>query len=327
MRNEKAEVIPINDFKDFNIGNAQNIEAGTGCTAVICKKGALAGVDVRGGSPGTRETDLLNPCCMNNGINAVMLAGGSAFGLDAAGGAMRFLEERGIGLDVGVTKVPIVSSAILFDLKCGNGHIRPDAEMGYKACEGAFENNFCEGNFGAGTGATVGKIKGVDFAMKSGVGAKCFQLGSLKVGAVVAVNCVGDVLDSEENRIIAGTLNSDKKTFADSEKLLLNYYNKDLEVLSNGNTVIGAVITNAKMAKGEVNKLAAIAQNGIVRAVRPANSNFDGDTVFSMSSCEVNANFDAVGVLAAHAMERAVVSAVKHALPAYGYAAHSDINL
>lgn len=325
MTNEKLEVIPITDFKDFNIGNAQDITAGTGCTAVICKKGALAGVDVRGGSPGTRETDLLDPRCMNNGINAVMLAGGSAFGLDAAGGAMRFLEEKGIGLDVGVTKVPIVSSAILFDLKCGNGFIRPDAKMGYKACEGAFENNFMEGNFGAGTGATVGKVKGTDFAMKSGIGAKCFRFGSLTVGAIVAVNCVGDVFDSEENKLIAGALSNDKKTFADSEKLILDYYDIDLNVLSKENTVIGAVITNAKMTKGEVNKLAVIAQNGIVRAVRPANSDFDGDTVFSMSSCSINANFDAVGVLAAHAMEKAVVSAAKHALPAYGYPSYGNI--
>lgn len=323
MVDEKLEIIPITDFKDFNIGSAQDIEAGTGCTAVICKNGALAGVDVRGGSPGTRETDLLDPRCMNSGINAVMLSGGSAFGLDAAGGAMRFLEESGIGLDVGVAKVPIVSSAILFDLKCGNGHIRPDVKMGYKACAGAFENNFKEGNFGAGTGATVGKIHGTEFAMKSGIGEKCFRFGSLVVGAVVAVNCVGDVFDSEENRIIAGALNADKKTFADSEKLILNYYGTDLN--SKENTVIGTVITNAKMSKGEINKLAAIAQNGIVRAVRPANSNFDGDTVFSMSSCKTDANFDAVGVLAAHAMEMAVVSAVKHALPAYGYTSYNEM--
>ena len=327
MQKDKLELIPITEFKDFSVGNAQDIEAGTGCTAIICKKGALAGVDVRGGSPGTRETDLLDPRCMNGGINAVMLSGGSAFGLDAAGGAMRFLEERDIGLDVGVTKVPIVSSAILFDLSCGNGLVRPDAEMGYKACEGAFENNFKEGNFGAGTGATVGKLKGTGYAMKSGIGAKCFRFGSLTVGAVVAVNCVGDVFDRKENRLIAGTLGSDKKTFADSEKLILNYYDKDLTVLSNENTVIGAVITNAKMSKGAINKLAAIAQNGIVRAVRPANSNFDGDTVFSMSSSVTDANFDAVGVLAAYAMEEAVISAVKHALPAYGYAAYGNINL
>lgn len=324
MKNPELKSISLCDFEAFRIGNAQNATAGTGCTVVICEAGAVAGVDVRGGSPGTRETDALNPCNIRQSIHAVLLSGGSAFGLDAAGGVMSFLEEKGVGRDVEVAKVPIVCGAILFDLKCGDAKVRPDARMGYEACLGAYHNNFQEGNFGAGTGATIGKSKGREFAMKGGVGTACFQVGNLKVGAVIAVNCVGDVYDSSQNRLIAGVLNDDKRSIEGTERLLLKHYADTTDFFS-GNTVIGVIITNAAMTKAQANKLASVAQNGIARAVRPAHSIFDGDTIFTMASGNVAASPDAVGILSAHAVEDAIVSAIKHAKPAYGYRAYREL--
>ena len=199
--------ILFSSIEGIRIGNAENLEGPTGCTVVICPGGAVAGVDVRGGAPGTRETDLLNPVNMVNRIHAVLLAGGSAFGLDAAGGVMQYLEENNIVLDVKVTRVPIVCEAVLFDLSIGNCKIRPDRSMGYEACVNS-ELNICKnGNFGAGTGATVGKILGDSHAMKGGIGTYAVQAGDLKVGAVVAVNCLGDIVDN--GSIIAGALNED----------------------------------------------------------------------------------------------------------------------
>ena len=316
--------IEITDFSEFHIGNAQNIEAGTGCTVIICEEGAVAGVDIRGGSPGTRETDALNPSNLRQSIHAAMLAGGSAFGLDAAGGAMQFLEERGIGRDVAVTKVPIVCGAILFDLKCGDYRIRPDHQMGYEACRNAYVDKLMEGNYGAGTGATIGKAKDIGYAMKGGLGVACLQTGDLKVGAVMAVNCVGDVFDEQENRLIAGTLSEDKKALADSEKLILSDYEDKTDLFS-GNTIIGTVITNAKITKAQANKLASVSHNGIARAIRPAHTIFDGDTIFTMASGKVDASQDAVAILAVRAVEQAIVNAVKKAETAYGYKAYRDL--
>ncbi len=316
--------IEITELPGFLIGNAENKEAGTGCTVIINENGAVAGVDVRGGSPGTRETDALNPSNHRQCIHAVALAGGSAFGLDAAGGVMKFLEERGIGRDVGVAKVPIVCSAILFDLKCGDYKIRPDGFMGYEACRNAYTQLPKEGNYGAGTGATIGTTKGLDYAMKGGLGMTCFQSGELKVGAVIAVNCVGDIFDPKENRLIAGMLCEDRTTLADTEKEILANYEDHADFYS-GNTIIGTIITNAKLTKAQANKLASISHNGIARAVRPAHTIYDGDTLFTMASGQVDANIDAVAVLAAHAVEEAILSAVRNAEQAYGYTAYRDI--
>ena len=202
--------ILVNQIDGIKIGNAQNFNGPTGCTVVICEEGATAGVDVRGGAPGTRETDLLDPVNLVEKIHAVTLAGGSAFGLDAAGGVMQYLEERDIGFDVGVTKVPIVCSAVLFDLVIGDCKIRPDKLMGYQACENAQFNEYSEGNIGAGTGATVGKIFGPECSMKGGLGCYALQVGELQVGAIIAVNCLGDVVDPDTGRIIAGALMEDK---------------------------------------------------------------------------------------------------------------------
>jgi L-aminopeptidase/D-esterase-like protein len=249
-----------------------------------------------------------------------MLSGGSAFGLDAATGVMRSLEERGIGFDVGITRVPLVCEAILFDLWCGDSKVRPNAEMGYRATENAFENmGFRSGNYGAGTGATVGHYRGAKFAMKGGIGAAAYQTGELKVGAIVAVNCRGDVI--ENGKIIAGTRGEDGKGFADSEAIILEGWNSTNNHWVGTNTVIGCVITNAKMDKGAVGKLAAHAQNGIANVVRPPQSTADGDTMFAMACGDVLADRDAIGVLARRAVEAAIHDGVKSARSFAGYPA------
>ncbi|MDD4715322.1 MAG: P1 family peptidase [Oscillospiraceae bacterium] len=332
--------ISIAEIEGFRIGHAQDRGAATGCTVVICERGAVTGVDVRGGSPGTRDTDALNPVNNRQEVHAVLLAGGSSFGLDAAGGVMRYLEERGIGRDVQVTKVPNVCGAILFDLKCGGHKVRPDARMGYLACEHASAGSPGQGSVGAGTGATVGKILGRKFAMKGGVGSAAYEVGALRVGAVMAVNCVGDVYDGESGRLIAGVRGADGRTLLGSENVILGNYQNRADVFSgkaaeiysagrrdlmNGNTVIGCVITNAKLEKVQAAKLSSISQNGIARAVRPAHSMFDGDTIFAMCSGEVRASFDAVGILAAKAVERAIVSAILHADGLAGYPSFREL--
>ncbi len=318
------ERIDITDIPGFRIGHEQDINAATGCTVIICEKGAVAGVDVRGGSPGTRDTDALDPVNNRKETHAVLLSGGSSFGLDAAGGVMRYLEERGVGRDVGVTCVPNVCGAILFDLKCGNYKVRPDAEMGYRACLNAGSLPLAQGSVGAGTGATIGKASGLTNAMKGGIGACAFRQGKLFVGAVIAVNCVGDVYDSQAGRIIAGVLNSDKRTLGNSEEIILSKHENMADLFS-GNTVIGCVITNAKLDKAQANKLASVSHNGIARAVRPAHSVFDGDTIFTMCTGETHANFDAVGILAAHAVEQAILNAIINSDSLCGYPAYRDL--
>jgi len=317
--------VSINDIQKFVIGQAQDSNAATGCTVIICEDGAVCGVDVRGGSPGTRDTDALNPINNRKNVHAVLLSGGSSFGLDAAGGVMKYLEERKIGRDVGVTVVPNVCAAILFDLKCGDYRIRPDAKMGYEACEHAFSAKpFTSGNFGAGTGATIGKIRGGSYAMKGGVGSCAFRHGDLFVGAVMAVNCVGDVFDSKTGKIIAGAREDDGKTFIGSENVILEDYKSKIDFIS-GNTIIGCVMTNARLDKAQATKLAALGQNGIARAVRPAHSIYDGDTVFTMCTGEASATLDAVGILASLAVEEAIIDAVKSADSLGGFPAFKDL--
>jgi L-aminopeptidase/D-esterase-like protein len=316
--------ICFNSIEGIKIGNAQSIEGQTGCTVVICEDGAVAGVDVRGGSPGTRETDLLNPVNLVDKIHAVMLSGGSAFGLDAASGAMQYLEERGKGFDVGVTKVPIVCSAVLFDLKIGNFKIRPDKAMGYEACKNS-ELNICKsGNIGAGTGATVGKILGVEHSMKGGLGISAVQVGDLKVGAAVAVNCLGDVVDPENGEIIAGALKDDGKSFADTERIMLDRYDEKKNLFS-GNTTIGVVVTNGKFTKSEMNKIASMAHDGYGRTMSPAHSMFDGDTIFTMSTGRVEADMSVVGALSARVVEKSIITAIKSADSVLGYKSYKEI--
>jgi len=319
---EKAD---IEEIGKISIGQAQNLNAATGCTVVICEDGAICGVDVRGGSPGTRDTDALNPINNRKCVHAVLLSGGSAFGLDAAGGVMKYLEEHRIGRDVGVTVIPNVCAAILFDLKCGDYKIRPDVKMGYEACANAFlHQKVKSGNFGAGTGATIGKTRGAAYAMKGGIGKSTFRHEDLFVGAIMAVNCVGDVLDNKTGKILAGARNDDGRGFVGSESVILGEYQRKTDFFS-GNTIIGCVITNAALDKAQANKLASLGQNGIARAVRPAHSIYDGDTVFTMCTGEVYATLDAVGILAAAAVEEAIIDAIRSAESLCGFPALKDI--
>jgi L-aminopeptidase/D-esterase-like protein len=316
--------IDFTDIEDISVGHEQDLNAGTGCTVIICEKGATAGIDVRGGAPGTRESDLLNPVNLVEKIHAVVLAGGSAFGLDAASGVMQYLEERNIGFDVQVTKVPIVCGAVLFDLAIGDHRIRPDREMGYRAC-GKAEKRLCpEGNVGAGTGATVGKICGMARAMKSGIGCHCIQVGALKIGALVAVNCLGDVIDPETGDRLAGLLNENLTGLADTESVMIQSCHESKNLFA-GNTTIGVVATNAILTKSQATKLAAMAQNGFARTMRPAHTMFDGDTLFTMATGHVEADLSVLGLLAARVTERAVVSAVTKAGPLFGLKSSADL--
>lgn len=316
--------IRFTDIDGIKVGHAQNLDAATGCSVIICGNGATAGVDVRGGSPGTRETDLLNPVNMVQQIHAVMLSGGSAFGLDAASGAMKYLEERNIGFDVQVTKVPIVCSAVLFDLAIGDYKVRPDLKMGYEACMNAINTECPNGNVGAGTGATVGKLLGLKTAMKGGLGSYALQVGDLKVGAIVAVNCLGDVIDPSTGEILAGLLGEDKKNFIGTENMMIANYDSKKNLFS-GNTTIGVVAANAKFSKSEMNKIASMAHNGYARTMRPAHSIFDGDTIFALSTGDIQADISTVGFLTARAMEQAVINAIKSASSLHGVKAYSDI--
>lgn len=317
--------IKFTDIDGLKIGHEQNFEAATGCTVVICEEGAVAGVDVRGGAPGTRETDLLDPVNLVEKINAVVLAGGSAFGLDASSGVMEFLEKRNIGFDVSVTKVPIVCSAVLFDLVIGSSKIRPDKQMGYSACINAYnEQEQLQGNIGAGTGATVGKILGPEFSMKGGLGIYAVQIGKLKVGAIVAVNCLGDVVDPCSGKIIAGALNKEKSGFANTESIMMDQYQEKSNLFS-GNTTIGIVATNAVLTKAQAKKISSMAHNGYARTMRPAHSLFDGDTIFTLGTGKVDADISVVGMLAANVIEQAILNAVKNAKSCYGYISYSDI--
>lgn len=318
----KKEIM-ITDIKGIKVGHAQNVEGGTGCTVILCEKGAWAGVDVRGGGPASRETELLKPINMVEQIHAVMLSGGSAYGLDAGSGAMTFLEEHGIGFDVGVGLVPIVCGASLFDLVVGDPKCRPDKDMGYEACKNADERQVLEGNVGAGTGATVGKFQGIDHMMKSGIGSYGIQIGDLQVAAIVAVNALGDVIDVDTGKRIAGLLNEDNTRLSNTEETMYQQYSSDKNVFS-GNTTIGCVVTNARLTKAQANKLASIAHNGYARAIRPVHTMADGDTIFVMATGEVEVMPDAAGALAAEVMARAINRAARLAEPAYGLKAAKD---
>jgi L-aminopeptidase/D-esterase-like protein len=318
------EEIAFTQIEGIRVGHAQDLEAATGCTVIISEDGATAGVDVRGGAPGTRETDLLDPMNMAQKIHAVMLAGGSAFGLDAASGIMQFLEERGIGFDVEVTKVPLVCGAVLFDLVVGDHRIRPDRAMGYQACLAAGGSGSGQGNTGAGTGASVGKIFGMSRAMKSGLGSFAVQAGDLKIGAIVAVNALGDVIDPETGERLAGALNEDLNGLADTEEYLINSSLENKNFFS-GNTTIGVVASNAVLTKAQASKMASMAHDGYARTIRPAHTMFDGDTIFALATGRVEADFTLVGLLAAKVVERAVVAAVKNASPLCGLKCSSDL--
>ena len=324
------ESISFFDIPGLRVGHAQDEAAATGCTVVVCEGGAVAGVDVRGGAPGTRETDLLDPRNLVERIHAVVLAGGSAFGLDAASGVMELLERRRIGFDVGVTKVPIVCSAVLFDLLCGDWSRRPDREMGRRAAENALDPEYrpALGSVGAGMGATVGKFLGNDFAMRGGVGACAYRVGPVSVGALIAVNCLGDVMDPKTGNILAGAWDREKRLFPGTEDAVIAALAALAEKknIFAGNTTIGVVATNARLSKAQAGKLASMSHDGYARSMRPSHTMVDGDTIFALSTGDVGADLNALGALAARAVEEAVADAVRSARGGYGFPSVADID-
>jgi L-aminopeptidase/D-esterase-like protein len=319
----------ITDVPGLKVGHHTHTERPTGCTVLICEAGATAGVDVRGSAPGTRETDLLSPINSVQQIQAILLSGGSAFGLDAASGVVRYLEEHNLGFKIGnLGVVPIVPAAILMDLGVGNFKIRPNADSGYKACLAAGTGPVAEGNVGAGAGATIGKMFGPKFAMKSGLGTASIKIGDtgIVVGALVAVNAVGDVVNPETGKVLAGARDEDGKGFRDSMTAMMNGYRV---VAKNGaNTTIGVVATNAPFTKAQMTKIAQMAHDGYARSINPVHTMADGDTIFSMSTgtATVKADVSAIGAIAATVMARAVVRAAMQAtsLPELGLPAYRD---
>lgn len=317
----------ITDVSGIEVGQVQDDEALTGCTVILCRKGAVAGVDVRGSAPGTRETDLLDPINLVEKVHAVVLAGGSAFGLDAASGVMRYLDENGIGFDTGAGKVPIVPSAILFDLGLGRGDVRPDAEMGYRAASVASTDTPAEGNVGAGTGASVGKIFGLKTAMKAGIGTASINMGGLVIGAMVAVNAFGDVIDPHSGQIVAGARSTNlgplkigqEGYFGDTLEIMKTFVGRTvLNFATKANTVIGVVATNAKQTKSEATKVAQMAHDGLARTIRPAHTMLDGDTIFALATGEKKSDPSTVGAFAAEVVSQAILRAVQKATPAGG---------
>lgn len=314
----------IMEVGGFRIGHAQNEEAATGCTVLLCDRMSPAGLDVRGGGPASRESQILNPVAAAEGINAVLLSGGSAFGLDAAGGVQKYLEERDIGFDVGVTKVPLVSQSCLFDLTVGSKDVRPDKEMAYQACENASYDAPAEGNVGAGIGCSVGKYRGMERAMKSGFGTYAIQAGNLKVGALVAVNALGDIYGTD-GRQIAGLLNKEGTGLGNT----LEEFFGDVTLASNlftGNTTLGIIVTNAKFDKTQLTKIAGMTHNGYARAIRPVHTTADGDSIYALSTGDLPGDVNAVGAMAAYAMERAIIRAVQSARSAYGLKSCSELS-
>ena len=307
--------IGVMEVGGFRLGHAQDREAATGCTVLLCDRMSPAGLDVRGGGPASRESQILAPVAQAEAINAVLLSGGSAFGLDAAGGVQKYLEERGIGFAVRTVRVPLVSQSCVFDLGLGRPDVRPDAAMAYRACENASYDAPAEGNVGVGTGCSVGKYRGIERAMKSGFGTYAIQAGALKVGALAAVNALGDIY--EDGRQIAGLLNRERNGLSNTLAEMFEYAEKAGELFT-GNTTLGIVVTNARFSKTQLTKIAGMSHNGFARAVRPVHTNADGDSIYALSLGDVSGDVSVVGAMAAYAMERAIIRAVRRAEAAYG---------
>jgi len=307
------EKLSIVDVAGIKVGSFTDPRRPTGCTVVLCEGGAVAGVDVRGAAPGTRETELLNPINTVQQVHAVVLAGGSSFGLDSASGVVRYLEEHGIGFPMGTVRVPIVPAAILFDLGIGDAKIRPDAEAGYKAATLASSARPEEGNVGAGAGATVGKLFGMQRAMKGGLGTAAIKLDSITVGAIVAVNCIGDVLDSTTGKVISGARTKDGKRLLNAMAAILA---GELPTALEGTaTTLGVVAVDAAMTKDQATKVAQMAHDGLARTINPVHTGFDGDTIFALATGKSSkrTNVTLAGALAAEAISRAVIRAVRAA--------------
>lgn len=316
--------IGIMEVGGFRVGHAQDLTAATGCTVILCDRMSPAGLDVRGGGPASRESQILNPIMDAMGVNAVLLSGGSAFGLDAAGGVQKYLEERDIGFETGIAKVPLVSQSCLFDLGVGRKDVRPDGAMAYAACENASYEAPAQGNVGAGTGCSVGKYRGMGRAMKSGFGTYALQAGAVKVGALVAVNALGDVC-GPDGKPIAGLLNEAGTGLSSTLEELF----RDVELASAlpaGNTTLGVVVTNVKLDKTHLTKAAGMTHNGYARAIRPVHTTADGDSIYALSLGDLPGDVNMVGAMAAQAMERAIVRAVQTAQAAYGLKSWQELN-
>jgi len=324
----------ITDIPGIQVGHAQDMEALTGCTVILCPDGAVGGVDQRGGGVSARQVDALRPLHVVKKAHAIMLAGGSAFGLDSASGAMKYLEEQGIGLDVRVARVPIVPTAILFDLGIGRSEVRPGPDMGYQACLNASPDPPMQGNIGAGTGATVGKILGPKQAMKAGIGTASMDIGGgVIVGAIVAVNAFGDVIDPRNGAVIAGARAADvgplqigaEGYFADTLQVMKSLVGRTvLGFASRGNTVIGVVATNAQLNKEGANKVAQMAHDGLARTIRPAHTMVDGDTIFALATGKKKADLNIVGAFGAEVFAQAILNAAYAAEPVAGLPAASS---
>lgn len=317
----------LTDVPGIRVGHATNLTAVTGCTVIICPEGTIGGVDQRGGAPGTRETDLLRPMHLVETVNAILLSGGSAYGLAAADGVMRYLETNDMGYRAtgGKFIVPIVPAAILMDLGIGSSDVRPDAEMGFEACEAATTQPVVQGSVGAGTGCRIGAMLGNEFATKGGMGSASMDLGDgLIVAALIAVNPVGDVLD-EQGQIIAGMRSAPgSNEFIGMMNVIKNMARQVEAPTRDSNTVIGVVATNARLTKEQVNKVAQMAQNGIAQAIRPAHTLFDGDTIFALATGDIPANVNAIGAFGAEVVARAIRNAVYNATSLGGVRAVKD---
>lgn len=299
----------ITDVDGIIVGHSQDYDAMTGCTVIICEEGASGGVDVRGSAPGTRETELFQADKTVDKVHAVVLSGGSAFGLDAAGGVMDYLEKKNIGFDVGITKVPIVASAVIFDLTIGDYKVRPDFKMGYEASQSASEEENRQGNVGCGTGATVGKILGPKNAMKSGLGSASIKVGELVVSAMVAVNSFGDIYDHRDNKQIAGVYDYDNNKLLNTVEIMKET-NNPLK-FTGTNTTIGVIATNGIISKAEGNKIAQIGHNGFAKSINPIHTTNDGDTIFTLATNKVQADVNLIGVLGQEVMSRAITNAME----------------
>ena len=304
----------ITDIAGLKVGHFTDSRRPTGCSVLLCEQGVMAGVDVRGAAPGTRETDLLHPLATLEQVHALLLTGGSAFGLDAASGVMRWLEARGHGVQVGPARVPIVPAAVLFDLWVGDARIRPDADAGFAACEAASSEAPAQGSVGAGAGASVGKLFGIGLAMKGGIGTASIKVGAITVAALVAVNAIGDVIDPASGRVLAGARDaSGRKPLGMMDALLAGRL--PAQLMAGMATTIGIVATDAQLSKAQVNKLAAMAHDGLARCINPVHTASDGDLLFALATggSGKTGHLSVLGALAAEVTARAVVNAVRAA--------------
>ena len=309
--NELVKEISVKDMKGLSIGHAQDDEAKTGVTVLYFPNGAQTGCDISGGGPASRETPLTDPMTADNPLNAIVLSGGSAFGLAASDGVMKCLEENGIGYNTGYALVPLVCQSCIFDLGYGKNNVRPVAQMVYKACKNALESfDDSMGNVGAGTGASVGKLMGMKQAMKAGLGIHAIQVGELQIAAVVVVNAFGDIFNPENGQKAAGLMDPSRSTFLDLEQMFMQFMSAPKD-LFNSNTTIGCIITNAKFDKAKLNKIAAMTRNAYARCINPVGTMADGDSIYACSVGEVTSDVNLVGTLSAKVMQKAILKAVE----------------